>query len=188
MHEYLTQRRGVRPRPLLWLTLVALGALAAAAAGQAEAPEPESPDRMAPLADMVGTWEGEGWVRRGAQEPSRFDSREVVESLLGGEALLIEGTHRDRETGEVGHHAVALLSWDPDAGSYRFASHVAGRGPGDFDGHMDDDVFVWGGPIGPGQVRYRITIEGDTWQETGEFSRDGEAWNQFFEMTLERRE
>lgn len=188
MRKHLISGPASRSEPLVSLTLLTLLLLASSPGGRAQAAEPEASDPMAPLTDMVGTWEGEGWMRRGDEEPSRFESREVVQSLLDGEALLIEGTHRDRETGELGHHAVALLSWDADAGVYRFRTHVAGRGPADFKGHMDDHVFVWGGPAGPGQVRYRITIEGDTWREVGEFSRDGENWNQFFEMSLERRE
>jgi hypothetical protein len=141
---------------------------------------------MDAVAGMVGTWTGEGWIRMGPGEPIPFDSKETVESRLGGEALVVEGEHHAKADGRLVHHALALLSHDAEAGVYRFRTQVAGRGPGDFEGRVEDGAFVWGGAMGPGQMRYTIRIEGDAWSEVGEFSRDGETWNQFFEMNLKR--
>jgi hypothetical protein len=169
-----------------------------AAAGQAEraaeaagtesaAAERPADDPMQPLAPMVGEWKGEGWIRMGPGEPVHFDSQERVESRLGGEALFIEGTHRAKDGGPLVHQAVALLSHDASAGVYRFRTHVHGRGPGDFEGRVEEDgAFVWGGAMGPGQMRYTIRIDGDRWNEVGEFSQDGETWMPFFEMSLKR--
>ena len=39
---------------------------------------------------------------------------------------------------------------------------------------------------GRGRVRYTIRVEDDLWREVGEFSPDGERWNQFFEVNLRR--
>jgi hypothetical protein len=156
-----------------------------AAAGETAPPEAVA-DPMQPLLPMVGEWQGEGWIRMGPGEPVRFDSYERVESRLGGEALVIEGTHRAKGTDRLVHNAVALLSHDAPAGLYRFRTHVHGRGPGDFEGRVEDGAFVWGGAMGPGQMRYTIRIDGDRWHEVGEFSPDGEAWRPFFEMNLER--
>ena len=111
----------------------------------------------------------------------------IVESRLDGEVSLVEGIHHDRTSGQKVHHALAMISWDPEGGLYRFRSTVFGRGPGDFEGRFEDGDFVWGGDVGHGEMRYRITIEDDTWSETGEFSRDGgETWSPFFGMELRR--
>lgn len=146
----------------------------------------EAQDPMAPLMDMVGEWSGAGWMLSQDGQRVSFDSSEVVEARLDGAALIIEGLHHAKDTGQIVHHALALLTWDASAEIYRFRSQVAGRGPGDFTGHMDGDTFVWGGPMGPGQMRYRIDISDDTWHEIGEYSTDGESWRQFFQMDLKR--
>jgi hypothetical protein len=38
----------------------------------------------------------------------------------------------------------------------------------------------------PLRIRFLIEIEGDTWHEYGEASRDGEQWMRTMEMTLHR--
>lgn len=162
-----------------------------------------TPQAMAELAHWAGHWRGEGWIRMGPGEPVKIDSEEWVESRLDGAALVIEGLHRvqdsgaqdsgaqnsgTRADGRVVHHALALLTWDEAAETYRFRTHVAGRGPGDFTGRMEDGAFIWGGPMGgpagAGEMRYTIRLEDGTWHEVGDFTRDGETWNRFFEMTL----
>ena len=37
-----------------------------------------------------------------------------------------------------------------------------------------------------GKMRYTIGFQNDRWEEIGERSRDGETWQQFFEMNLDR--
>ncbi len=147
---------------------------------------PSNQDPMSPLQDLVGSWQGSGWIRTQGGEVVQLRSQEVVEARLEGEALLVEGLHHDRATGEIVHHALGLLSWDMSEEAFRFQTRVAGRSPGNFKGWMDGSTFVWGGPVGPGEVRYRITVEDDRWQEVGLFSNDGESWDEFFEMSLER--
>lgn len=201
-------RRGWRvPRLAAWLAAVTLllasGFTALAAESPAEpaeeargAEEPATeaghatPEAMSRLAHWAGRWQGEGWIRMGPGEPVRIESEEWVESRLDGAALVIEGLHHSQADGRMVHHALALLSWDDKAETYRFRTHVAGRGPGDFTGRMEDGAFIWGGPMGgpagAGEMRYTIHLEDGTWHEVGDFSRDGETWNRFFEMTLKK--
>lgn len=48
-----------------------------------------------------------------------------------------------------------------------------------------DGAFVWGMETPMGKMRYTIRLDAQgRWHETGEGSRDGQAWTQFFEMTL----
>lgn len=144
-------------------------------------------EAMQALPDFEGRWKGEGWTRRGPQEPVHFLSEEIVETRLDGQVLLIEGIHRSKgDPSQEIFHAFAVLSYDPEADTYRFRSHTAeGRG-GDFKGRVVDGAFVWGHEVPAGQMRYTIRIEDGRWEEVGEFSSDGESWNRFFEMKLER--
>lgn len=163
--------------------------LTAPAGEEATAPD-TAPDphlaAMQALPDLVGTWEGEGWMRRGPGEPSTFHSKEIVESRLDGRAWIVEGIHTAKDSGELTHHALALLSWDAEAERYDFRTFVAGRGGGNFTGHVEDGAFVWEmeTPDG-GHIRYTIRVETGNWTEVGEYSPDGETWNQFFGMDLQ---
>lgn len=175
------------------LALSALAALVALPAGvvraQAETASRNEEIRgaMAALPDFEGRWKGGGWMRRGPEEPQHFLTEEIVESKLDGRILLIEGIHHSKEdpSKEI-FHAFAVLSYDPEEDVYRFRSHTSeGRG-GDFEGRVESGAFIWGHEVPAGQIRYTIRIDGDRWREVGAFSSDGETWNQFFAMEVER--
>ena len=167
-------------RSALWLTLpMLLGA-------QAPPPATEAPEAMKRLAPMVGTWSGEGWIRRGPGEPQRFKGQETVEAKVGGHVLAIEGRHLDGQDGRVVHNAFAVLSYDATAGTYRFRSHLANGMAGDYSGEWKDGAFIWSMEIPQrGRMRYTIRIEGDAWTEVGEMERGG-AWVPFFGMKMRR--
>ena len=140
-----------------------LVALSAPASHPAESQEPEAGETssaeevrqaMAALPDFEGRWKGEGWIRRGPQEPHPFLSEEIVETRLDGQILLIEGIHHSKEDpSRKVLHAFAVLSYDPEADRYRFRSHTAeGRG-GDFKGRLEDGAFIWGHEVPAGQIR-----------------------------------
>jgi hypothetical protein len=112
----------------------------------------------------------------------------VVESRLDGRVLIIEGRHLAGVGEEVAHHALAVVSYDPEAAVYRFRSHLATGRSGDFTGRFDGGAFVWGFTNERGQVRYTIRFDAERWHEVGEFSADGATWSQFFEMELKRVE
>lgn len=169
--------------------LLATAVTVPAPAGEAAGSDPGM-EAMQALEPLVGHWEGEGWMRMGPGEPNRFHSEETVESRLDGRVLIVEGLHRSGgegdEEGRVVHHALAVISHDPESGGYRFRSHLAdGRG-GDFDARMEDGAFVWGTATPRGHIRYTIRIDGDRWEEVGERSPDGETWQEFFGMSLTR--
>lgn len=175
-----------------WLVVAALvlvnGLLAAhvsvAAAGEADASGGGS-DAMAFFEGWAGRWEGEGWMRRGPGEPARFTSLERVERRLDGQAVLVEGLHHG-PAGEVVHHALAMITADAAGGDYDFRSFVSGQGTRNAEGHVAGEAFVWGFETPRGTVRYTIRIADGAWNEIGEFSADGEAWSQFFQMDLRR--
>lgn len=139
---------------------------------------------------LEGEWVGEGWFSTGPEQRQTFRSRESVVKRLDGMVLIIEGVHEslEKETkGEVVHHALAILSWDPDAEIYRFRSHMANGRGGDFTGTIVDGAFVWTIEHPRGTIRYTIRLTDDGhWSEIGERSADGETWSPFFGMELER--
>lgn len=152
----------------------------------AQTPAPVIPEAMARLAPMVGTWAGEGWIRRGPGEPQRFKGQEVVEARLDGRVLLVEGRHLDAKDSRPVHHAFAVISQDEAAGGYHFRSHLADGRSGDYRAEWKDGAFVWYMEIPhTGRMRYTIRIEGRTWKEVGEMEREG-RWFPFFGMEMTR--
>ncbi len=171
-------------------TAVCMAALALPAFGQGEAPDlAEKAEAMAKLEFLVGEWRGSSWMQMG---PQRSDATgvETVQKKAGGLALLIEGRFTSRfpdGSERVVHDALAVLSYDSESGTYRMVSHLANGRTGEFTARLiGDQTLQWVIPETPvGEIRYTLTIEGDTWNEAGRFTREGEPV-QFFGMSLER--
>jgi hypothetical protein len=169
-----------------WLRGVLL--VASAGVAVAETPPPDAGlQAMRALSFLEGRWEGQGWMRQGPGEPTRFKSQETVEARFGGRILTVDGLHHDAASDRVVHHAFAVLSYDQGAGRYRFQSYLADGRDGDYPGELKDGVFVWRMEHPQaGRIRYTIRVQDGRWHEVGESSRDGASWTQFFEMTLTR--
>ena len=145
-------------------------------------------EAMAALSFMVGTWEGDGEMRRGP-EVQFSQVLEKVTMKLDGTALLIEGlgTYQSEENGEVitAHEAIGLIWYDATEGSYRMKALTPGRET-DADFELTETGIKWGFSTPGGEVRYSAEYTEDSWLETGTFSRDGETWMPFFSMNLQR--
>jgi len=137
---------------------------------------------------LEGSWAGEGWIQMGQGPKEDFTQTETVTSMLDGAVLLIEGVgHSTGEDPKKVHHALALISFDPVNNTLLFSSFVAGRPRLDLVPQVAPNTFKWWfSPPGGGEIRYSIVVEDGIWHETGEYSRDGESWNQFFEMHLKK--
>lgn len=173
----------------LGLVVLTLAAPRGASAQEAATSSSESAQRKAiePLLWLVGTWEGEGWIRHGPGEPSAFTIREHAETALGDRLIVVEGVGRDA-AGEVVHHAFGVLSWDDGKNDYRFSTYLADKSGVDARATVENDAVTWGFENPQGQVRFHIRqMEDGAWRENGEFSPDqGTTWHPFFEMTLHR--
>ena len=169
-------------RVALVLMLLAVAAPELAVEGAAD----PGLEAMRAISFLEGRWEGEGWMQHGSAEPEHFRSSELVEARLDGRVLIVEGLHHDKETGEEVHHALAAISYDPEAAQYRFRSHLSTGRSGDHAGRLEDGAFIWDFETPQGQIRFTIRIAEGRWSEVGEFSPDGEQWNQFFAMELEK--
>ena len=163
-----------------------VAALPAAAA--AEPASPTAKAEMAKIASMAGRWKGSGWI----DTPSgrhESNSEETVELRLAGGAILIEGFHTDVKTGDVNHHALAIIAWDDAQKQYRFMSALAAGRTGYFPARLEGRKFIWSIPIPNGPTtRFTISLDDpDRWTEVGEQTRDGGATRtKFFEMNLSR--
>jgi hypothetical protein len=149
-------------------------------------------DEIRKLDFLVGEWKGEGWFQMGPGKPSHVIQHELVTAKAGGSALLMEGVGRtkkeDGTAGEVVHDAAALLGYDEQAKKYLFTTSVAGRGAANPWFEVTGvNAARWGMDVPQGKMRYIITLtDKGEWFEIGEFSRDGERWTKFFEMTLQK--
>jgi len=157
-------------------------------AAMAEPASETAKAEMAKIAQMAGKWKGGGWILMpGGRHES--NSEETIEMRLDGRALLIEGFHTDVKSGEVNHHALAIIAWDDAQKQYRFASALAAGRTGYFPARLEGRKFVWtiAIPNGPAS-RFTISLDDpDKWREVGEQSRDGGVtWVKFFEMNLDR--
>ncbi len=144
-------------------------------------------EAMAELAPMVGHWQGSGWTRRGPGEPQHTLSLETVEFRLGGRILVVEGLHHaEDEPSRVVHHAFGVISYDSESGGYRFQTHLATGRSSDYEMRREGEDILWFMDTPRGQIRYTIRLQDGGWHETGEFSADGETWQEFFGMDLQR--
>lgn len=152
----------------------------------AQAPGPV-PAEMKALDFLLGDWEGNARITRGA---THFDAvqSERVRTLIGGHALLIEGTGRDpTDAARITFRAAAVLSYDPKARRHLMQTFLPGGRGTRAEVEVGAQRLVW--RTEDGSIRYTIWLDDEgRWRETGEYTRDaGATWHRFFEMSLVKR-
>lgn len=146
-----------------------------------------SKEQMDKLSGWVGTWKGSGWQMTESRERIDFEVEEVVESKIGGLALMVEGKGVG-QNGKEGHHAMGMIYYNIDNARYEFHSIIKEGMTTLATAKIDDNGhFIWGFEVPGGQIQYTISIDGDSWVEKGAFSRDGNQWWPIMEMTLQRQ-
>lgn len=142
---------------------------------------------MEKLDFLVGQWKGEGWIKMPGSERVTFTQTETVQKKLGGLALLIEGHGTSKE--KTLFKALAMVTWDPEKGRYRFSSATTEGRAGESEGQFTPGgAWEWGFAVPQGgRIRYtiKLTDKGE-WHETGQYSPDEKTWHQFHEMTLRK--
>jgi hypothetical protein len=179
----------------LVLLLLSLSALAQTSSTAAP-PKPPRPDArldeqkaaLTKLKDMIGNWEGAGWIVTGPGQRSEFTQTEVVQSKLDGTLLTIEGEGRDKnDPAKVVHTAFAVLNYDPVRSQYKYMAYSGGRYL-DLTPDVGDHGWRWGFDTPQGKIRYTLEFSSGAWREFGELSRDnGQTWVKNFEMILHRK-
>ncbi|AHM59657.1 hypothetical protein D770_06970 [Flammeovirgaceae bacterium 311] len=143
-------------------------------------------EKLQALKWLAGNWQGNGWMmnQQGVKMP--FDQKEIISYRLNNTILHIEGIGTTGD--DTVHHALAIVSFDPQAGKYNFTSYThQGGSQHDALVEVKPTTLIWKMLTPRGSIRYTIVLnEKGQWFEVGEFSSDGEkSWNQFFEMTLD---
>jgi hypothetical protein len=147
---------------------------------------------MKKLSFLVGEWKGTAWMMPPQGKKETIVQTEKVEWRLDGTVLMIEGLGKVKnpETGqeEVGHEALGIVNYDVENKTYRFHAYTAEGRATEADAEVGENSLIWQIAVPNGfTVRYTIEInDSGQWFEIGEYSRDGQNWSQFFEMTLDR--
>jgi hypothetical protein len=160
------------------------------AAMAAQAPNPSamaarSREALAPVARIVGQWEGEARVSEGPGEPIRVLQSEDIVWGAGGTMIFIRGTGRDPSTRAINFEAAASIWFDPESGRVRMRTHRDG-GSVEPTVEIKPDTIVWSFPVRGGTVRYVIALTDSTWHEEGFFEREGAPPFKMIDMRLRR--
>ena len=144
---------------------------------------------MKKLAFLAGKWSGEARVQHGPGQALELTQTEDVQYKLDGLILLIEGTGRNKSDGAVSFRALATVSYDDQAGVYRFRAYNDGR-------YLDTELklaaegngFTWGFGSGQMKMNYvmRINEKGE-WTEVGEATFGDQPPRKFLEMTVRQQ-
>ena len=144
---------------------------------------------LAPLAALVGEWEGDAWAITGPGPRKRYRQVEDVVQGAGGTVLIVRGTGRSMQapdSGQVAFEAAAMIWFDPDSSRLRMRAHRAEGVSVVPDIELRPDTLIWGFPVPGGRVRYIIAYSRTDWHEVGHFLREGAAPMPFIEMRLRR--
>jgi hypothetical protein len=81
-----------------------------------------------------------------------------------------------------------VIWWDPAASRFEMFAMRAGGPPIRTQPTVEENRLVWGFQDRGATIRFTLTrTPAGQWHEVGEWSTDGAAWTQFFEMTLTRK-
>jgi len=178
----------MRPYSAGILLLVTLGAAGGPVAAQA--PDPAlTRAAIEQLKFMVGRWQGQAWQQRGA-ERVQTEMLEVVEPKLDGSVLLVEGRGWISTPGtpdRVVHHALGIVSYDPEVKKFTLRSYLSTGQYGDFALTLVEGGVSWTREVPGGRIRNTAHYSTSEWREIGEFSRDGTTWTQIMEIRLQRQ-
>ncbi len=183
-----------KPIKTTWKLTIAVAFAASAFAGVLLAAD-EQTSKNAQVGEMkkldwsVGSWKGKGWIQMGPQGRKEFTQTETVQSKLDGLVLVIEGQGRSKENGSVVHTALAFVSYDERAKTFRWRAFTAEGRQTDTEAKVGTNALEWGLQLSQrGQIRYTIKLdEQGEWFEVGEMTQDGKTWQKFFELTLQRQ-
>jgi hypothetical protein len=149
--------------------------------------------KMAVLQNWIGRWQGEGSMTTQTGEQKKSTVDEKIEFRLDNTLLLVEGIgkYTDAATSKevISHHALGLLSYDAVTSQYKFKSWLKdGKSTDAWFNITGENQYQWGFDTPGGKIRYSIVLDlvKKTWNEVGEFSRDGNTWKKFFEMNLKK--
>jgi hypothetical protein len=167
----------------------ALATVAFLGAFAADEPLPKEVQQreMKKLDWLMGRWTGAGWILMGPQGRHEFTQTEKIEAKLDGLVLVIEGLGKAKEDGSAVHEALAFVSYDHRAKTFRWHA-ITSEGQIDTEAKVGTDTVEWSLQIPQrGRMRYTITRnEKGEWFEIGEMIQEDQTGRKFFEMTLRK--
>ncbi|HEY0052131.1 MAG TPA: DUF1579 domain-containing protein [Caulobacteraceae bacterium] len=142
-------------------------------------------EAMARLSFMHGVWVGPASGVNPDRTAYAVTQTERIGPMLGGDVLVIEGRGYLPD-GSTGFNAFAVVSYDARAGRYEIRSYTGGMA-GTFPLTLTEDGYVWEVRSGPGVMRFTATVNGDRYEEVGDFVMEGRPPVRSFQMSLARR-
>ena len=167
-----------------WLCLLALPALA-------QPPARAVSSEMKKLDFLLGEWQGEGWIVMGPSGRHTVRQTEKIQAKAGGAIMLIEGLGVERigDKDVPVHQAFAVITYDNQAKRFKFRAWRAGGEEVATEPEVGERSLIWGFHDQTSGMHIKFTVklnEKGQWFEIGEGSRDGQSWQKFFEMTLQK--
>jgi hypothetical protein len=144
---------------------------------------------MKMLSFLVGKWTGEGRMLRAPGEKVEMLQTENAEYKLDDLLLLIEGIGRNEANGKPELHALGIISYNDEMGTYHMRAFNDGRFL-ETDMKLNDTAreITWGFALGEIKTRsmLRIDEEGD-WTELHEITVGSQAPRKLMEVRVSRR-
>ena len=172
-------------KKVLWIALLCISSVALLA----ETPASGQRAEMKKLAWLVGHWKGTGWIQMGPQGRKEFTQTETIQGKLDGLVLVIEGQGKSKEDGSTVHTALAFVSYDEEAKTFRWRAFTVEGRQTDTVAKVGTNTLEWGLEIPQrGRMRYTIKLnEKGEWFEVGEMIQEDQTRHKFFEMTLRKQ-
>lgn len=141
---------------------------------------------MKKLDFLVGKWSGDAHVNGARNAKITVRQTENVQFKLEGLVMLVEGTGRNPETGNVVFSALATIAYDPDTHAYRFRAYNGGRYL-DTELTVADHGFEWSYKGDSIVIRNVMNLnEAGQWAEFTEVTVGSQPPRRTMEMTLTR--
>jgi hypothetical protein len=142
---------------------------------------------LAPLARLVGRWEGDATALVDRQTKLVTQVEEVVWGA-GSTVLMVRGTGRlkDGNPGTIIYEAAATIWYDAAAQKLRMRAHRMEGVAVEPELELKGDTLVWGFNVMGGRVRYTTVFSDSSWHEVGHFLREGAPPVQMMEMRLKK--
>ena len=170
--------------------LVGVVTLAVVSLALAAQPPPATPDAqrkaMQKLSFLAGHWSGPITEVRGPGEPLHAVQTEDVRFKLDGLVMLVEGKSTSAD-GKIQFSALATISYDDAAKTYRFRAYNEGR-------YIDTELtvagngFSWSYAAGPAHVANTMHLtDKNEWQESTEVDMGSDLPRKVVDMMLKRQ-
>jgi hypothetical protein len=144
---------------------------------------------LAPLARLVGTWEGDAKVILGPGPAQVVRQREEIALGAGGTVLTVSGIARATEgptKGNVVFQASATVWYDHEMNKLRMRARRAEGDSVEADIQLRPDSLIWGFPAQGGRIRFTIAYTSTDWHEVVHFIREGGPPIPTIEMRLKK--